>query len=112
MAKKGLGSEERRSDEGAGRRRGKHDDAPASAAPTGGPSAVTDTRVIYCGDNLEQLAKQSHRSADLSYMKSQVNPRPRFVGVGLNHLCFNLSLNIPGFNMQPSQLRLVVEGTG
>jgi hypothetical protein len=27
------------------------------AAPVGRPSALLDARVIYCGDNLEQLAK-------------------------------------------------------
>jgi hypothetical protein len=26
-------------------------------APPGKPSALVDTRVIYCGDNLEQLAR-------------------------------------------------------
>ena len=25
------------------------------------PSALLDTRVVYCGDNLEQLAKRSHK---------------------------------------------------
>ena len=27
----------------------------------GRPSSILDTRVIYCGDNLEQLAKRSHK---------------------------------------------------
>jgi hypothetical protein len=29
----------------------------SGAAPAGRPSALVDTRVIYCGDNLDQLAK-------------------------------------------------------
>jgi hypothetical protein len=31
-------------------------EAPAPAAPAK-PSALVDTRVVYCGDNLEQLRK-------------------------------------------------------
>jgi len=42
--------------------------APAQAArlkedapkPTGRPSSLVDTRVIYCGDNLEQLPARLH----------------------------------------------------
>jgi hypothetical protein len=30
---------------------------PAAQATTGKPSSLVDTRVIYCGDNLEQLKK-------------------------------------------------------
>jgi hypothetical protein len=30
---------------------------PAPAVPRQKPSVLLDTRVIYCGDNLEQLAK-------------------------------------------------------
>ena len=32
-------------------------DEPQPTARPGKPSALLDTRVIYCGDNLEQLAK-------------------------------------------------------
>ena len=35
--------------------------------PAGKPSALLDTRVIYCGDNLEQLAKLPHGCIDLIY---------------------------------------------
>ena len=31
------------------------------------PSAFVDTRVVYCGDNLEQLAKLSQKYADLIF---------------------------------------------
>jgi len=31
----------------------------------GKPSALVDTRVIYCGDNLEQLKKFPENSVDL-----------------------------------------------
>ncbi len=33
--------------------------------PAGGPSALLDTRVVYCGDNLEQLKKLPDRCVDL-----------------------------------------------
>ena len=46
--------------------------APAPAAP-GRPSAVIDTRVIYCGDNLEQLAKLPDRCVDLIYIDPPFN---------------------------------------
>ena len=35
--------------------------ATRSNAPRSKPSALLDTRVVYCGDNLEQLAKRSHK---------------------------------------------------
>jgi DNA modification methylase len=41
-------------------------------APTGRPSALLDTRVVYCGDNLEQLAKLPDASIDLIY----IDPAP------------------------------------
>jgi hypothetical protein len=38
------------------------DGAQGTARPTKlKSSALLDTRVIYCGDNLEQLAKRSHK---------------------------------------------------
>jgi hypothetical protein len=49
----------------------------AEAAPRAGkpavsssnrPSSLLDTRVIYCGDNLEQLAKLPDRCIDLIYI--------------------------------------------
>src|SRR3712207_1927415 len=47
-------------------------DAPrgAAARPSapGRPSALLDTRVIYCGDNLEQLKKLPDRCVDLVYI--------------------------------------------
>ena len=40
--------------------------APATAAVwPGRPSALLDTRVVYCGDNLEQLAKLPDACVDL-----------------------------------------------
>src|SRR5687767_2023985 len=45
---------------------------PAGAA-AGRPSAVIDTRVIYCGDNLEQLAKLPDRCVDLIYIDPPFN---------------------------------------
>ena len=39
----------------------------------GKPSALIDTRVIYCGDNLEQLKKLSENSVDLIYIDPPFN---------------------------------------
>jgi hypothetical protein len=44
--------------------------APAS---THRPSALIDTRVIYCGDNLEQLAKLPEGCIDLIYIDPPFN---------------------------------------
>jgi DNA modification methylase len=43
---------------------------PASYAK---PSALVDTRVIYCGDNLEQLAKLADACVDLIYIDPPFN---------------------------------------
>ena len=44
------------------------------AAPAAGrPSALLDTRVIYCGDNLEQLAKLPDACIDLIYIDPPFN---------------------------------------
>jgi 16S rRNA G966 N2-methylase RsmD len=37
------------------------------------PSALVDTRVIYCGDNLEQLAKLPDACVDLIYIDPPFN---------------------------------------
>jgi DNA modification methylase len=37
------------------------------------PSALVDTRVIYCGDNLEQLKKLSRKCVDLIYIDPPFN---------------------------------------
>src|SRR3954470_3968332 len=38
------------------------------ASTPGKPSALLDTRVVYCGDNLEQLAKLPDACVDLIYI--------------------------------------------
>jgi DNA modification methylase len=43
------------------------------AAAAGRPSALLDTRVIYCGDNLEQLAKLPDKCVDLIYIDPPFN---------------------------------------
>ena len=43
------------------------------AAKPGRPSALLDTRVIYCGDNLEQLAKLPDKCVDLIYIDPPFN---------------------------------------
>lgn len=50
--------------------------APPAAPPApaaGRPSALVDTRVIYCGDNLEQLAKLPDACIDLVYIDPPFN---------------------------------------
>ena len=47
--------------------------APVAHAATGKPSALLDTRVVYCGDNLEQLAKLPDGCVDLIYIDPPFN---------------------------------------
>ena len=60
-----------------GTKRGKSDDAAKTtthAPPSPGrPSALLDARVIYCGDNLEQLAKLPDKCVDLIYIDPPFN---------------------------------------
>ena len=42
--------------------------AAALSPPAGRPSSLIDTRVIYCGDCLEQLKKLPERCIDLIYI--------------------------------------------
>ena len=46
---------------------------PESRAARGRPSALVDTRVIYCGDNLEQLGKLPDATVDLIYIDPPFN---------------------------------------
>lgn len=46
---------------------------PAAANRPGKPSSLVDTRVIYCGDNLEQLAKLPENCVDLIYIDPPFN---------------------------------------
>jgi DNA modification methylase len=46
---------------------------PAPAVKAGKPSALLDTRVVYCGDNLEQLQKLPDASVDLIYIDPPFN---------------------------------------
>ena len=48
-------------------------EAPACATPAGKSSALLDTRVIYCGDNLEQLKKLPDACVDLIYIDPPFN---------------------------------------
>src|SRR5438874_8092188 len=45
----------------------------ASTPAPGRPSALLDTRVVYCGDNLEQLAKLPDGWVDLIYIDPPFN---------------------------------------
>ena len=51
----------------------KSDAKPAAAAPRQKPSALVDTRVIYCGDNLDQLKKLPDGCVDLEYIDPPFN---------------------------------------
>src|SRR4051812_11441643 len=45
----------------------------AALAPAGRPSSLLDTRVIYCGDCLEQLKKLPDACVDLIYIDPPFN---------------------------------------
>jgi 16S rRNA G966 N2-methylase RsmD len=47
--------------------------ASAKEVPTGKPSSLIDTRVIYCGDNLDQLKKFPDGCVDLIYIDPPFN---------------------------------------
>ncbi len=44
-----------------------------AGARAGKPSSLLDTRVVYCGDNLEQLKKLPDRCVDLIYIDPPFN---------------------------------------
>ena len=50
------------------------------AAPRLKPSALLDTRVVYCGDNLEQLAKLPDACVDLIYIDPPFNSNRNYDG--------------------------------
>ena len=53
--------------------------APASrAAQAGKPSSLLDTRVVYCGDNLEQLTKLPDKCIDLVYIDPPFNSKRNY----------------------------------
>jgi len=54
-------------------RKVKEETASYSAAPAAKPSALLDTRVIYCGDNIEQLKKLPDACVDLIYIDPPFN---------------------------------------
>jgi DNA modification methylase len=49
------------------------DPSPYAEKPAGKPSALLDTRVVYCGDNLEQLQKLPDHCVDLIYIDPPFN---------------------------------------
>ena len=63
--------------------------ASALSPSSGRPSALLDTRVIYCGDGLEQLRKLPDRCVDLIYIDPPFNSNGNyevFCGDGLHRL--------------------------
>ena len=53
----------------------------AGAAGAARPSALLDTRVIYCGDCLDQLAKLPDGCVDLIYIDPPVQQQPQLRGL-------------------------------
>ena len=53
--------------------KGRDSESIATAPAAGKPSSLLDTRVVYCGDNLEQLAKLPDRCIDLIYIDPPFN---------------------------------------
>lgn len=51
----------------------KASDNPPSSTPAGKPSSLVDTRVIYCGDCLEQLKNLPNACVDLIYIDPPFN---------------------------------------
>jgi 16S rRNA G966 N2-methylase RsmD len=49
----------------------------AGVSKHGKPSSLLDTRVVYCGDNLEQLKKLPDRCVDLIYIDPPVQLQPQ-----------------------------------
>ena len=74
MAKKSAGEKVGRASPSAPPREpSKADGARGATRPTQRPSALVDTRVIYCGDNLEQLKKLADACVDLIYIDPPFN---------------------------------------
>lgn len=46
---------------------------PATVKASGRPSAVVDTRVVFCGDNLDQLRRLPDGCVDLIYIDPPFN---------------------------------------
>jgi 16S rRNA G966 N2-methylase RsmD len=57
----------------AANREGRRVADPNSGTATRRPSPLLDTRVVYCGDNLEQLAKLPEACVDLIYIDPPFN---------------------------------------
>ena len=68
----------------------------AMAKAASKPSAVIDTRVIYCGDNLEQLRKLPNACVDLIY----IDP-PFFTG---DKFTFDIEIEGEEFIKEPSMI--------
>ena len=45
----------------------------------GRPSALLDTRVVYCGDNLEQLGKLPDKCIDRIYIDLRPGPKEEVI---------------------------------
>lgn len=52
------------------------------ASAKGKPSAVVDTRVVYCGDNLDQLRKLPEGCVDLVYIDPPFNSNRNYEALG------------------------------
>jgi hypothetical protein len=59
---------------------GRPQDLGVSASPRLKSSSLLDTRVVYCGDNLEQLAKLPDACVDLIYIDPPFNSNRNYDG--------------------------------
>ncbi len=73
------------------------------------PSALLDTRVIYCGDNLEQLAKLPDACVDLIYIDPPFNSNRNY-GPCRTGLCWGLPREITPRATTPHRLNRISRG--
>ena len=45
------------------------------------PSTLVDTRVVYCGDNIDQLSRLPDACVDLVYIDPPFNSQPQLRGL-------------------------------
>ena len=73
------------------------------------PSALVDTRVIYCGDNLEQLAKLRDACVDLFYIDPPFNSNRNY-GPCRTGQCWGLPREIMPRATAPHRLNRISRG--
>jgi site-specific DNA-methyltransferase (adenine-specific) len=74
------------------------------------PSSLLDTRVVYCGDNLEQLAKLPDACVDLIYIDPPFNSNRNY-GPCRTGQCWGLPREITSRATRPRCLRRISRGS-